>query len=217
MAVTNNTADDNDPQAQDARIQRLTPREWRKVKKECGIDQKLPVLLVFSKDQSGVERRSAGRGSTRHDDSKPGEGPPVGVAYRLCINSSILLGLLRDITGMDFPEDRNVWVRPFKYLVAHETDIREALQDAEVNFDRAKAGSQPFHQTGINRNDNGPKALGTEHRPEEGQSKTGAAKAEPPAVDAARVKANINQLSCLVNFMDTNMQDIFEVKRQVAA
>ena len=150
MAVTNNTADDNDPQAQDVRIQRLTSREWRKVEKGCGIDQKLPVFLVFSKDQSGVERRLAGRESTRYDDSKPGEGPSLGVAYRLCINSSILLGLLRDITGMDSPEDRNVWVRPFKYFVTYETDIREALQDAEVNFDRAKAGSQPVHQTGTN-------------------------------------------------------------------
>lgn len=211
-------------QTQEARIHRVPPWEWREVKKERGIEPKLPTLIVSSKGHGRVGRRSAGRRSTRHND-KPGSGisnqaedPLFQTAYRLAINSRVLLNLLGDCTGTDFPEQKNVWLRPFKYLVAYETEIRQALQDAEVTFDQVEASLGPSDQSDTNQTHNGVSNSGTKPMPEIGEVSADAARLAPPAstMDASRAKAEREQLRCLVDFMNTDMQDIFDVKRQVA-
>ena len=227
MADSNDTARESrsgekDMQAQEPKIQRIPPWEWRKVKKECGINPRLPVLIVFSKGHGRVERRSTGRGSPRHNDtpnssdSHPGEEISSGIAYRLTINSRILLNLLRDCTGIEFPEDRNVWLRPFKYLVTYETGIRQALEDANVLLDPVNESSASPDQTDTIRNHDGDNVPGT--KPKEGEEvRADAAKLAPPAMGTSRVKAERDHLRCLVSFMDTDMRDIFDMKRQVAA
>ena len=224
MVDTNDTAQETktgekDTQAQEVKIQRVPPWEWRKAKNECGINPKLPILIVLAKGLSGVERRSIGRGNTRRNDpsdsgdSHPEEDSLSGIAQRVAINSKILLGSLRDCTGVDFPEDRNVWLRPFKYLVAYETDIRQALQDVE---DQVEAGLEPSSQTDTIQDNNRVDVPDTKHVQKGGSLKTGAASIAPQVSDVPSAKAERDQLRCLVNFMDTDMQDIFEVKRQVA-
>lgn len=228
VADTNDTAGgfkvgEKDTQAQEANIQRVTPWEWRKVKNECGINLKLPSLIVLAKGHSGAERRSIGRKSTRQSDpseggaSRPGENPQFGLAQCVAINSRILLSLLRDCTGVEFPEDRNVLLRPFKYLVAYETEIRQALQDAEVLFDQVEAGSGSSDQTEPVQKSNGVSVLNTKYVQEGPEVRAGAANLAPHAFDVSSAKAERDQLRCLVDFMDTDMQGIFEVKRQVAA
>ena len=113
---------------------------------------KLPTLIVSSKGHGKVGRRPTGRKSLRHDDepargaSNQSEEPLINVAYYLAINSRILLNILGDCTGMDFPEDQNVWLRSFKYLVACETEIKQALQDAEVTLSQVEGRLKSSNQ-----------------------------------------------------------------------
>lgn len=215
---------EKDMQAQEAKIHRVPPWEWREVKRERGINPALPALIASSKGHGRVGRPPTGRRSTRHDvtsgsaNSTRGEAPSVDIAYRLAINSRILLKLLGDCVGTDFPEDRNVWLRPFKYLVAYETEIRQALKDAEVNCDQIDAGSWPSDQADTNQNHNGVSIPGMKPMQDRGEGSTDVAKHVPHvgAMDGSRAKAERDQLRCLVNFMDTDMQDIFDVKRQIS-
>lgn len=213
---------EKDMHVQEARALRVHPWEWREVKNKGGIIPSLPALIVSSNGHGIPRRGSTKRRSTRHNDT-PGSGnsileedPPFENAYRLAINSKILLNLLNDCTGMDFPEDRNVWLRPFKYLVAYETEIRQTLQDVEVTFDQFEAGSRLSDQIDSSQPNSEVSIPGAKSMREGEELMAGAAELAPYAMDASSAKVERDHLRCLVEFMDTDMQDIFDVKRQVA-
>ena len=203
-----------DLQTQEAKIYRVPPWEWREVKKERAIDPKLPTLVVSSKGYGRVGRRSTRRSSAK-DGQSPGGGfsnkeePSFDTAYRIAINSRTLLNLLGVCTGMDFPEDRNVWLRPFKYLVAYETEIKQALRDAELKVDQLKLESQSSDPAASVQAYNGISIPATK------SVRKGEMRANS-AIDIFQAKAERDQLRCLVDFMGSDMQDIFDVKRQVA-
>ena len=203
-----------DLQAQEARIHRVPPWEWREIKRGRAIDPNLPTLIVSSRGHGRVARRSTGRSSAKDGQSPNGgisqkEEPSVDIAYRIAINSRTLLNLLGICTGMDFPEDRNVWLRPFKYLVAYETDIKQALQDAELKVDQLKVESQSSDLAASVKTYNGV-SIPAAKPLREGEVDANS------AIDAFQAKAERDQLRCLVDFMNSDMQDIFDVKRQVA-
>ena len=212
--------------AQEAKIHRVPQWQWREVKTKNGIISEQPILIVSSNGQGKVGRRSTGRGSIRqksmpdnkfnNDESSFGEGSSLGTSYRLTINSKLLLNLLGDCTGMVFPEDRNVWLRPFKYLVAYEAEIRQALQDAEENLHRMEVEPGPSDQTDTTQTHHEGSVTCTKPAQEAGKVRTGAAEFESHVTGASSAKAERDQLRCLVSFMDTDMQDILDVKRQVA-
>ena len=202
------------PRAQEARIYRVPPWEWREVKKTRAIDPNLPTLIVSSKGHGGVGRRSTGRSSTKHGQSHSGgisktEEPFFDTAYRIAINSRTLLNVLGVCTGMEFPEDRNVWLRPFKYLVAYETEIKQALRDAELKVDQLKVRQLSSDPAASVKTHNGvsiPAATPVHEEEVDASS----------AIDIFQSKAERDQLRCLVDFMTSDMQDIFDIKRQVA-
>lgn len=154
------------------------------------------------------------------ESGKPnkGEDSSPEIAYRLAINSKILLKILGDCTDMEFPEDRNVWLRPFKYLVAYETELRQALQNAEVSLQQVEAGTGPSGQADPIPTHNGLGISDTIPVQERIEVSADAVKLAPHtgAMGLTHARAARDQLSCLINFMDTDMQDIFDVKRQVA-
>ena len=222
--IRDSTMVEEDGQAQEAKIHRVPSWQWREVKGERAINPELPVLIVSSKGQGRVGRRPAGRSNTQDKVASSNgnlarrEDPSFDIAYRLVINSRILLNLLGDCTGMDFPEDRNVWVRPFKYLVAFETEIRQALQDAESAFGQVEAGSRLPSQTDAFQSPIEVSTQGTspsKHR-EEAKIDATTVSTHAGAVNRSRATAERDQLRCLVNFMDKDMQDIFDVKRQIS-
>ena len=171
-----------------------------------------------------VGRRAAGRRPTRHrstpgnDNSKHQEVTSLDIAYRLAINSRILLDVLGDCAGKDFPEDRNVWLRPFKYLVAYETEVRQALQDAEATVKLVEAESEMPGQSATYEDQNAMSISSTTPMQEKSKEYTNVSNSMPhtSAIDASLAKAERDQLRCLVSFMDSDMQDIFDIKRQVA-
>ena len=227
MGDENGTPNDTKTNRQDleeqkARIERVHPWEWREVKRERMIQPSLPCLIVSSKGhgrvgQMSIERRRAKHKRTPVDaGSSPEEDPQINIAYRLAINSRILLNILGDCTGMGFPEDQNVWLRPFKYLVAYETEVRQALHDAEVNFDQLQSESP--HQVDISLAHSGASNPGpnfVEGKEDKSSADAVELATNTDVMDASNVKAERDQLRCLVEFMDTDMQDIFDVKRKV--
>ena len=212
-----------DFEVQDARIERVDPWEWREVKREGWILPKLPCLIVSSKGHGrvgrmSIERRRARRKYAPVDAiSSPKEDPQTNNAYRLAINSRTLLNILGECTGVGFPEDQNVWLHPFKYLVAYEAEVRQALHDAEVNFNN-QLEAKPPHQVDMSLSHSGASKEGPDlvQAKEDNSSTEDVGLATDTSVmGAPNVKAERDQLRCLVEFMDTDMQDIFDVKRKV--
>ncbi len=214
---SNMQASESDMQAQEARIYRVPPWAWREVKNQPGINPKLPALIASSKGHGRVGPRSVKRSTSGAGNSYQSEEPSLDIAYRLAINSRILFNLLGACTGMVFPEDRNVWLRPFKYLVAYETEIRQALQEAEEYFHKVNAG--PGLSEKVDTINQGEVSLQSA-QPAQGSGEADVGVAEHmqhiSSMDISRAKAERDQLRCLVDFMSSDMQDIFDVKRQVA-
>lgn len=219
-------ASGNDKQVpvQETRIHRVPHSEWREVKKEPGINAELPILIASSRGQGRAGRPTAGQSITRHVDTsgndvsyQKGESS-FDTVHRLAINSRMLLNLLRDCTGIDFPEDRNVWLRPFKYLVVYEMEIRKAMQNAEAAFDQTEADSRRSMELDTVQNHTECGTLTTNAIQGKGESPDGAENLRPVSTAAlSRAKAERDQLHCLVDFMNSDMQDIFDIKRQVVS
>ena len=211
-------------QAQEAGICRVPPWQWREVKNERKIKPDLPTLIASSKGYGMVGRRAAGRRSTKHrstsgnGNSKHQEEASLDVAYRLAINSRILLDVLGDCTGKDFPEDRNVWLRPFKYLVAYEAEIRQALQEAEATVKLVEVESEISGHSATNEDQSAMSISSTTPTKEKSKEYINFSNSMPhvSTIDSSLAKAERDQLRCLVDFMDSDMQDIFDIKREVA-
>ncbi|KKZ65013.1 hypothetical protein EMCG_09093 [[Emmonsia] crescens] len=174
---------------QEIAIKRVSPGNWRKVKKEGKVDLQESVLLVSSKANARAQRRRQGHKLSR-------------------------------FVGESFSASQNVFVRPFKYLVAFESDIRQFLKETEIAYDQAvsKLGetTQESPATVITITDEGNG---------EGENKSGhQSPAHVTQVDdinnariaALRARRERDELRCLVEFMDTDMHDIFDAKRRIS-
>ncbi|KAL5317440.1 hypothetical protein ACEPPN_014535 [Leptodophora sp. 'Broadleaf-Isolate-01'] len=200
-------------------IMRVPADQWRTVKTEGKLDPKLSVLIVSSKRTVKLARRR------EHNEPKVGESAaqeirssdfsPVETPYRLAINSAYLLNVLGQCTDTSFEAEQNVLVRPFKHLVAYESEIRECLKEAETACDQAESELNRSLEDGTSGKEvksasmaagspNGEKVPDTD--PKDSKENT--------LEEKARVaRRNRDELRCLVEFMDKDMKDIFEIKK----
>ncbi|EEH47986.1 uncharacterized protein PADG_04070 [Paracoccidioides brasiliensis Pb18] len=214
---------------QEIAIKRVSPGKWRRVKRERKIIPQQSVLLVSSKANARSQQRhralklsnSADKSATEcSTESRSADTSPFDVPYRLAINSSYLLDVLSQLTGERITESRNVFVRPFKYLVAYESDIRQFLKEAEATYDQVISKLSELTQ------DN-PDAVVTvasstkqlsgdekiKRKTEKGTHDSLIGDAKKTVSCAGR---EMNQLRCLVEFMDRDMHDIFDVKHRIS-
>jgi len=174
------------------------------VKKGRKIDLEQTVLLVSSKANFKTNLRKKRKASTAPKSSivkKPAgtdqatcESTQLAVPYRLAINSSYLLEALGQWVGPELSETRNVLVRPFKYLVFYEQEIRQFGSDLELVYEQAEAEAKQGHEM-----PNGDLVSSQE--------------TEREAAD--RAKRERDEFRCLIEFMDRDMADIFDIKRQI--
>ena len=122
----------------------------------------------------------------------------TGKAHRLAINSDGLLKVLSELTGEAFNGAANVLVYPFKHLIVNEDRIRRAAVQAEKNYLEAiqESGEVP---SGLE-----------EERSGGACERKNSEKGDPLALRQLR-----DELKCLVEFMDIDMADIFEVRKQI--
>lgn len=185
---------------------------WRHIKKERKIDPKQSILLTSSKGSSSLilQKTRQKHKETKYKDEvslhKSEASNHLYAPYRLAVNSTYLLSVLEKYTGIFFTEEQNVLVRPFKYLVEIEPDIREAFHMAKVVCEQAIAElAQSVQAAEIC----GPQV--------EGNVETQEGKKNLEKLNEAvfRTTRERDELSCLVEFMDLDMRDIFSVKRQI--
>ncbi|KAK0672652.1 putative ATPase [Cercophora samala] len=191
---------------QEPKITRVPPEEWRRVKKGRKIDLDQSVLIVSSKvnvkaslwklRQASAMRKKTGESYQAHD--KPRQ---LDVPYRLAINSKYLLEALGECIGERLTETENVFVRPFKYLVGHEADIRQFYSELVSAYEQAEADAQI---QAVQAQEAAGNKISTE------------AQQETPKERADRARRARDEFRCVIEFMDRDMADIFDVKRQIS-
>jgi hypothetical protein len=211
---------ESDPETiQEAKITRVSFEKWRQIKKDRKIDPEQSVLLVSSKANAKPYVRKKPRSDPEASATEDNIADPVtkesrelGVPYRLAINSHYLLGAVAQCTGAEITEACNVFIRPFKYLVWYEAEIRQFFTDLELAYDQArrKARTEREHDSleGGFRDEKSAVAVSDD--------KESVQKTETAASVADRAKRERDEFGCLLEFMDRDMAEIFEIKRQIS-
>lgn len=202
----NETKNTDPAKTQEAKITRVPPEEWRRVKKGRKLDLDQSVLITSSKvnvkaNLRKLRRESAIRKKKGESSQNAEVSQQLDVPYRLAINSQYLLHALGECIGEELTETQNVFVRPFKYLVGHEAEIRQFYADLESAYDQAEADAQAEVVQEKETSEDEISAE-TEH--------------ETLREIADRAKRQRDEFRCLIEFMDHDMADIFDVKRQIS-
>lgn len=244
----------------EAEVTKITTEKYRHWQ-QIGLENtSVPRGLLFTADGAdhGIQRtvdptRCQGEGArsaaslSSISASAPGEIP-----FRLVFNSLCLADLVQTITGSELPRFHPVHVRPFKYLLAHELQIRTALEEIRELFKRAKsvdAGARHAQDS------EGPETTHDDPVQSLGRDIIPAVQEEQPDVEAtltSPLEANLDSVSdapprssfnalptvpavfkckfmghtvrdrdlrlleLLVQFMDVEMKDILDVRKQIA-
>ncbi|KAK4204943.1 hypothetical protein QBC40DRAFT_75026 [Triangularia verruculosa] len=191
--------------AQETKITRIPPEQWRRVKKGRRINLGQSVLLVSSVANASTNMRKKKLASTLRKAgarSQAVEEPgSLDIPYRLAINSRYLLSAIGECIGEQITEAQNVIVRPFKHLVTYEAEIRQFFSDLESTYEQAEADLEAHVAS---KNDMAP------------DTQSHDAKEKNLREVADRAKRERDELRCLLEFMDRDMADIFDVKRQIS-
>ena len=204
------------------RLRRIPPQNWREIKVDLGVDSSLDVLLATSKGRTVIKEQSIWSDLKKPRNSVEVNSTSDWIPYRLAINSTNLLSTLGECSGTSFSESRNVWIYPFKALVAFESEIRQALREAESKASQSENHLSPSQQP----RQNGDHSDVPEETPNQNQGDAtdhvngqgeGSSPNQEQDVDsgAPDVLKTRDELRCLLNFMDKDMHQIFEVQRQV--
>ncbi|KAI7446462.1 hypothetical protein KC336_g1195 [Hortaea werneckii] len=123
------------------------------------------------------------------------------IAFRLVFNSTDLMKILEKITEDEITAANPVHVRPFKYLLKHESKIRSALEQI---------------QQALHTHSGDPSVGATEalqgHPTDRSTTETVSTTVEGVPV----TERNLKLLRCLMGFIDNEMRDILSVRKQIA-
>ncbi|KAI7488813.1 hypothetical protein KC351_g1731 [Hortaea werneckii] len=137
----------------------------------------------------------------RGDTSVPASNTPEEIPFRLVFNSADLMKILEKVTEDEVTAANPVHVRPFKYLLKHESKIRSTLEEIEQALHK-HSGNPPVNAVET------PKGL------QVGVSTT---ETEATTVEGVRVtERSLKLFQCLMGFVDNEMQDILAVRKQIA-
>ncbi|KAF2647327.1 hypothetical protein K491DRAFT_741189 [Lophiostoma macrostomum CBS 122681] len=205
---------------QEIGITRITFEEWRQLKKRSEVDPRQSVLLVSSKANVRRDSQKKPYGAPRACATEIGPvDAGLGVPYRLAINSKYLLKSLGQCIGVNMMEASNVFVRPFKYLVWYEEEIKRFFKELEMRHEQAETEAYANHEKtsqGSSSQKNISTIIDTQNistiiNTHDGGKETNAAKEA-----ATRAKRERDEFRCLLDFMDQDMVDIFDIKKRVA-
>lgn len=126
----------------------------------------------------------------------------TGRPHRLVLNSDYLLSLMAGLSGQQaiFTPFVNVLVYPFKHLILHEAAIRNTLAEVEEKCRKANEKSEKTEEDGLNTDED---------------RQTSRAEKDPEKEASAKLIQNRDELKCLIEFIDNDMADIFQVRKQI--
>jgi len=195
--------EDMDGIAQEIGITRVPISEWRKFKTRAGIMPWLKVLVVaMDTPSTSLDAQEDMQPLSRSNTGFVGpEKASDGRAARIAINSRILIGILKKVSGVRLSTEQNVLVYPFKPLIAYEAELRRYLRNTQKKLSgliEAK-GVEPAHQS--------------ESR--ETGSSGGHQVDDSTSREIEVTRRSTEELECLIAFMDTDMRSLFDVRRDV--
>lgn len=197
---------------QEIGITRVPLVQWRKVKTRAGIVPWLKVLVVavgisdtpfnapddiqplsrtntFDLKLEGADSDDEGFQAAKDSGKER--------ALRLAINSRNLINILRKITKYKFSTDHNVLVYPFKPLLVYGSELRLYLRHLQAQL-----------------------SLQTKEVPTKKDIKDGESVIHPQddgseSPEMEKTKRTIDEMECLIEFMDNDMHDLFDARRQL--
>ncbi|KAI6821055.1 hypothetical protein KC366_g9855 [Hortaea werneckii] len=123
------------------------------------------------------------------------------IAFRLVFNSTDLMKILEKITEDEITAANPVHVRPFKYLLKHESKIRSALEQIQ----------QALHTH------SGDPSVGATEALQGHPTDLSTTETVSTTVEGVPVtERNLKLLRCLMGFIDNEMRDILSVRKQIA-
>ncbi|OJD13722.1 hypothetical protein AJ78_05854 [Emergomyces pasteurianus Ep9510] len=183
-------------------VTRIPLPEWRKMKTRTGIIPWLKILVVAtSSSTDSLEMRDYIQPLSRTNSL---EGNPAIVTrerlLRIAINSHTLLSILKRITGCNLTPKHNVLVYPFKPIILYYDSLRNyrtALGDKLGPHDpqAQKVAVESIAKI--------PKPV-----PEDDVMKHSG---EEPL----KSRREFEELECLMGFIDTDMQDLLNIRFQI--
>ncbi|KAL2361844.1 hypothetical protein RJZ56_005268 [Blastomyces dermatitidis] len=189
---------------QEIGVTRVPISEWRKMKTRTGIIPWLKILVVAtSSSADGVEMRDYIQPLSR-TNILSGSVEPVAREglLRIAINSHTLLSVLKRITRCNLTPKHNVLVYPFKPLILSYDSLRNYL-----TVMRDKLGT-------LRKPDDA-------HTPEEtagcvpDQPKPAPENSPSKHSTAEQARRAFEELECLMNFVDNDMQELLHIRRQI--
>ena len=124
----------------EAKIRWVPSNDWREVKIGSGVLVDEPVLIVSftTPNSTGEYEASTANGNKNRlvseEALKAADTTERKIPNRIAINSNLLLTTIQSITKQTLNASENVIVHPFKLLLAHETKLRNALEDAKIEY-----------------------------------------------------------------------------------
>ncbi|KAF2656120.1 hypothetical protein K491DRAFT_657139 [Lophiostoma macrostomum CBS 122681] len=197
--------EDDEGVAQELGVTRVPLSQWRKVKTRAGIVPWLKVLIVgtgppaSSSSELEDNIKTLSRTDTLDADWEP---TSTDRPIRLAINSRTLLDVLRKVIGYRFSPKRNVLVHPFKPLLVFDTELSRFLMDTQRMLAKLKS-----------LRDTAPDDGDAAHllRPD-GAQHDGDQTLSSRIEKAERI---IQELECLFAFINDDMQELFNIRRQI--
>ncbi|KAL9619323.1 MAG: hypothetical protein Q9160_006088 [Pyrenula sp. 1 TL-2023] len=189
---------------QEIGVMRVPLSQWRKVKTRAGIMPWLKTMVVATGSSSGIpefgdEIQSPSRANTLSGDL---DATATGRPVRVAINSHALINALRKITGYRFSSNHNVLIHPFKPLVVYENDLRHHIANMQGKL-RLLEEDQPKEPAEAN--DLRQSELGMESKMDEN-----------PNMEIEKTRRSVQELECLLNFMDNDMSDFLQIYKQMS-
>lgn len=188
---------------QEIGVMRVPVSQWRKVKTRAGIMPWLKTLVVATGSSPGISERGdniqhLSRANTLSDDlDSTATSRPV----RVAINSQVLVNALRKITAHRFSSNHNVLIHPFKPLIVYENDLRRYIADIGKKL---RVLEEAYRKEPTEADDPGELELGMESNTDEN-----------PALEIEKTRRTVQELECLLDFMDNDISDLLHIYKQM--
>ena len=168
---------------------------------------------------SSQKAKAYQQGDNTNSQTSLGLGTPIlQCPERVRICSPALLEILRGLfdreNTYDWTMPHMVFLRPFKFLVLYEAEIRAALKNLEKRW-QTMGQTKPIEQTS-ERNNEGQKNEASKSNDPDSQNydKTTAEESSDPVVRTDTYEA-LEHLRLLVEFMDNDLKSTFALRRQI--
>ncbi|OCK79046.1 hypothetical protein K432DRAFT_355692 [Lepidopterella palustris CBS 459.81] len=188
---------------QEIGVMRVSISQWRKVKTRAGIMPWLKTIVVATGSSPGISElgddiQPLSRANTLSDDlDSTATSRPV----RVAINSQVLINTLRKITAYRFSSNHNVLIHPFKPLIVYENDLRRYIADMQ---EKLRVLEEAHRKEPAEADDPSESELGIESKTDEN-----------PALEIEKTRRTVQELECLLDFMDNDMSELLQICKQM--